>query len=268
MDQRTPPPADFRAEAVAASEELLAAWRRKSPAAAEADAVESGLSYCIRTDLDGPSIMRRHARFMRIGMVLTIGFLIAGIVALTVNSRAEKKGATDQEALSMAFVGCACAGFLACAFYCAKAHVRLLRRVAADRLAVERTGSSKPVILSLEDGQTFQKLKAAPEDIGAVLLHPASRCVQIEGVTHRYMIYADDVLGMEFARTPNSRAFVIQYAIGPRSLRIALFDSRLRTEFKLQIIGGRSRVFDQIQATLESENRSATGVTAAREAGA
>jgi len=243
---------DFRDEAVTASEASLAqcGWHRQAPA--EGDLVESGLSYCVKAEGDGQGALRRLRRRMLVAFLL--GFVLLGmaIVAIGVNSRAEKTGAPHSEAVMLVLAGSGVVGFLTLLFYAVTAHRRVARRLVLNRILVERGGASEPVFVCIEDGQTFQKPKLLPEDIGAVILHPASRCVQIEGVTHRYMIYAEDVLKMDCVKAPAYQALTIEYTIDPTNLQIALFDARFTSEVKRQTIGSRNKFFHEIQAILAS----------------
>ena len=253
MSRTSAPKGDFRDTAVAASNAILSRWRQDSGASVDADPVESGLSYCVKADTDGRSVMRRLKRKTLAALILAFGLIISAIFPLRADSLAKKRGTPYNETALVTLGACSVLGGMAALFYGVTVHGRLVRRVARDRISVEREGASRPVVITIEDGLTFEKAKAVPEDIGAVILHPASRCVQIEGVTHRYMIYADDVLEAECRKTPTNRALVIEYAIGSSSLRIALFDYRLSSEFKRQLIGGRNRLFDRILAVLETD---------------
>lgn len=253
MSTTPTPNADFRDEAVAASEAILMGWRKLEGPPANADPVESGYSYCVGTDADGSSILRRLKRKTITALVLGFGLMILAMIPLGADSRAKKQATPRHQAALLGLAAGAVLGGLAAFFYGATVHRRLVLRVARDRITVEREGASRPVVITVEDGRTFEKAKAVPEDIGAVILHPASRCVQIEGVTHRYMIHADDVLEAECRKMPTSRALVIEYAIGASSLRIAIFDYRLSSESKRQLVGGRNKLFDRILAVLESE---------------
>jgi hypothetical protein len=254
MSRTSGPKTDFRDAAVAASDGILSQWRQDSGASGDAaDPVESGFSYCVKADADGRSVMRQLKRKTLAALILAFGLIIFAIFPSRADSLAKKRGTPYNETALVTLGACGVLGGMTALFYGVTVHSRLVRRVARDRISVEREGASRPTIITIEDGQTFEKPKAVPEDIGAVILHPASRCIQIEGVTHRYMIHADDVLEADCRKTPTSRALVIEYAIGATSLRVALFDLRLSSEFKRQTIGGRNKLFDRILAVLESD---------------
>lgn len=238
-----PVTSDFRDAAVAESERLLAE-RAREEGRAFAEPMEAGISYCLRAEGEGASALRRFKWKTLGSMALGVGGLIGGAVLA---ARAES-GEGDAAVLPLA-VACSLGGFFFL-FFGATLQGRVVRRVARDRITTEREGASKPLVMSVEDGRSFKKMKAVPEDVGAVILHESSRCMQIEGLTHRYLIYGDDVFEMEVEKTPSSEALVIQYGIGDESLRIALFHHGLGAEFKRQTIGGRNKVFERIRKSV------------------
>lgn len=244
--RNSPAAADFRQAAVAASEAILA--QQGVTPGGPADPVEAGVSYCIPAEGDGRAALRTLKWRVIVGLALGMAGLAGGAFLAV---RAEKNPDASTRLLTLGTV-CSASGMLLL-FYGATVQRRLVRKVARDRITVPREGASKPLVVSIEDGRTYEKMKAVPEDVGAVILHPGSHCVQIEGLTHRYMIYADDVDEMTVKKTPNSQALVLRYRVGKASLHLALFYNGLGAELKRQTVGGRNRGLEQIRATLEVE---------------
>jgi hypothetical protein len=111
-----------------------------------------------------------------------------------------------------------------------RAHIR-------QRLKIE--GVKAPVV-EVEETATYSKMKAVSEDLGLLLMYPETRCVVIEGLTHRYVIYANDVLLVRPVQGATTIGLGIQYLVGSGKrvpLDITLHRQSLWVELKKQTIG-------------------------------
>jgi hypothetical protein len=125
---------------------------------------------------------------------------------------------------------------------------RKVRRHVAQRVRLD----GRPPIVELEETRTFSKMKAVTEDLGVVLMYPEQRCVVIEGVTHRYLIYAEDVVEVRPVAGPTSSGFGIHYLAAGEPLDITLTYQTVWMELKRQTVGaGRNPILEQIAATLQ-----------------
>jgi hypothetical protein len=124
---------------------------------------------------------------------------------------------------------------------------RKVRRHVARRLQLD----GRHPIVELEDTTTFSKMKAVTEDLGVALAYPEQRCVVIEGISHRYLIYADDVTLLREVPGPTASGLGIQYLAAGERLDLTLTYQTVWAELKRQTIGARrNTVLEQIAAAL------------------
>jgi hypothetical protein len=237
---------DFRDDAVAASEEILAGI----------DPANAGVSFCLRGAEDGEEFLRSARRRM-----LTIaGFGIAGIVIgglialwLKISGATSESDEWKKLGLALAFSG---GGFVLLFTQLAMLR-RLVRRRVRERLDAlgERAEDLKAVAITLENSFTADTPKLIPEDAGVLILQPEQRSVRIEGLTHRYFIRAEDTLsvtvaGGEMHSSPRVR---VAYRIGDDGdvvLDISLTPDSTMKQVGLGLTGKVPALFDQVRACL------------------
>lgn len=244
--------ADFREQAEAASVYLVRDYERRQGRPLT-DPLDGGFSCCVPVPGDGKAMVRTLKSKTIVALVL--GFAGLGGGALLISR-------VPDDAPPIRFILpilCSLGGF-AMLLHGQMASRRMVRSLAADRLSRATGGGTPPVFVSIEDAATCEKMKGSPEDVGAVILFPAGRCIRIEGLIHRYRIQAADVVSTELRKTPSSRALLIRYRIGPAELHLAVFDNRLVTAFRRRF-GLHEPLYRKIQQVLtDQEMRTTSGV--------
>ena len=232
-----------------------------NPAAAD-DPTAAGLSLCVRAPGDGEAVRRRERVSVIFRLVVGFAGLLAGAVCGKV-STAAKDGSPPLglgENAWLAVGGVGSVGGILLMLQAPHAQRRRARRHIDRRL---RLDGLKPPVVEVEETATFSTMKAVSEDVGLLLLYPPQRCVVVEGLTHRYVIYADDVLWARPVHGASNVGLGIQYMVGGGvrlPLDITIYQQSVWVELKRQTVGsGRSRLMEEVLAIL----RATTDVTAA-----
>jgi hypothetical protein len=77
------------------------------------------------------------------------------------------------------------------------------------------------IIVRVEDASTYERFKLVVEEHG--ILYPCGDdCVRIEGVTHRYLIRARDVVQLKHVKRGIADVVFLSYRIGPEVLGLAI----------------------------------------------
>ena len=229
---------DFRAEAVTASTELLRAH--------SGDASEAGVSYCIPADADGRDYLAELRRRSIVAMVLGIGGIAAGgVIALIAKAQSFESNRREWTVLAIA-LACTLSGFAALF-----GMVRRIRRLVRQRVG-QRLGEIPPEALriTLENAATYQQMKLVPDDAGIMLFHPAERCLAIEGITHRYLIHADDVADLSMGGGEANRSVRIVYRIGVATLGITVSPDAIAAQVLAGLTGRLGNFFDRVRACI------------------
>ena len=81
-----------------------------------------------------------------------------------------------------------------------------------------------PIVASIENIETANRLKLADEDAAAVYPDPARRLVVLEGYSHRYVIRGEDVVDCTLNRRLNVQGVHISFRVcsGPVVLKLRL----------------------------------------------
>ena len=81
-----------------------------------------------------------------------------------------------------------------------------------------------PIVASIENIETANRLKLADEDAAAVYPDPARRLVVLEGYSHRYVIRCEDVVDCTLNRRLNVQGVHISFRVcsGPVVLKLRL----------------------------------------------
>jgi hypothetical protein len=212
---------DFRSEAVEASQVLLA------PVAGDAEAVT--LSSCTRIHDDAnDEVCRRFRRAMRFGTIFAISI---GMLAVLVGGVGMLLG----EELGVLIAVGLLLGVLLFSGVSIEWRDRKVRRLVSAR-GVELTPRIR--CIRIENALTYNSLKVVPEDLAMVCVDPARHCVRLEGLSHRYIIYAADVTHLAVRRMPGQCSTAITYRIGAMQLALTLAESQSNVfELLLQAVG-------------------------------
>lgn len=244
---------DFREQAVFVSEAALRELAASNPAAGEP--TQAGVSLCVRAPGDGQAVRRREKVSVILRLIFGFGGVAAGAILAAATS--EKRGPPP--------LGLSRGRWLAVAMVCslggigimldsAGAQRRRTRRHISSRLKLD---GLKPPVVEVEETATYSKMKAVSEDVGLLLTYPETRCVVIEGLTHRYVIYANDVLLVRPVQGSTTIGLGIQYLVGSgkrAALDITLHRQSLWVELKKQTIGSQGdRVMDQVAEVLRPQ---------------
>ena len=100
----------------------------------------------------------------------------------------------------------------------------------------DKVGAKNLWPVTLQDASTYHVNKLVPEDMGLLMLDPASHRIVIEGVLYRYLIYSEDVTKIKQVKSTLTHATVeIRFWTGREELRInvssALLQDQLRYGF-------------------------------------
>jgi hypothetical protein len=236
---------DFRQRAFDASRAALRG-PRGSEAAHAPDILAARLSLCVPTTNDADAIRATLRRSLVIYMVLGIGGIAAGgIIAFW---RKQTHAIDGPEFDSWLYVALAnsLSGFFFL-FLGIRRERQFTRQVVLNRLGAPLPGPA--VYVDLNQPADLEKVKLVAHDVAMLFAHPQVRCVQIEGITARYVIYGQDVVRLEKVHTGKSVAVILAYQIGEAMLELALKDSGVWAETQGQLIK-RSPLLGLLRETL------------------
>ena len=206
------PTGDFRDRAVAAS---LAAIRRAG--GSTADASSAGTSYCLPRAEN-----TRGIRAMLRCNALAIVFVALPAIAMSPLFLVPASPLAH-DPWSMALGIALAIGGLGLLVSLPPNEARIVQRHIVRTVGDYRLDPNAPSYpVRVEDTHTWQKLKAIAEDLGVIRLFAESRCVQIEGVFYRYLIYANDVKRIEQVRSGTNEKVHVTYQIGSEVLELTL----------------------------------------------
>ncbi|MCX5662349.1 MAG: hypothetical protein NTW19_21935 [Planctomycetota bacterium] len=185
--------ADFRDAAVAASEQRLATIEaergREFP-----DPALAGISYCLPAGGDASSVVKTLRLIIAARLILCVITLPGLLLIVNLYAMSDSKPTLDAQTvwlLALAYVVCSF-GLILSSFGATRSliarHIR--GRMAAAGLApLDRALSAE-----LEEPGRIWSFGMMADDRGYIVFHKQERRVQIEGLTHRYMIRAEDVV--------------------------------------------------------------------------
>jgi hypothetical protein len=239
---------DFRAAAAVESERLLTDLQRDTSNRL-ADPIEAGISYCLPVLGLGRDAMKRFALASVLALVCGLGGLIVGAL---IGAKPEILGGGRDDwwiiAIAVAFSVTGIASLLSSSVV----QRWLVRRSVRARIGeVRRFDGPAPINVGIEDSRTYSKMKVVPEDLAVIVLHPENRCLQIEGVCYRYLVYADDVVAADQLTIPQGQACRLHYAVGEEVVSLALVPISPLTEFKRQTVGGQLSLVKAVLQTLD-----------------
>lgn len=199
------------------------------------DPVINGLSGCLPAPEDSRRVRAHLRRVWTIAIVLGVaGILCGGVLAFRL--RLIHSSIHSIPMPSLMFAGAFTLGGFVAIFAGLYAGRRIVRNHLRSRALMGGTVTGeRPIPVTVEDPQTFRRLKVSPEDTGLLAIHPDRRCVVIEGLNFRYIIHAADFVGLTRLHTPHSEALCIEYRVAPQlTLRIALVAMSVRSEIGRQ----------------------------------
>ena len=241
-------PPDFRDAAVAASEAALDELARRDPSLRQ-DPLRAGVSLCLRAPGGGEAVRRRLKWDVVLRLVLGFAGLLGGALLAGYAERSSKvaPSAVPRGPWLAVGVGCSVVGMVSL-LGAVGATRRRVRRHVRGRLTLHQAGDA---VVEVEPTETFSKMKAVSEDLGLLLLYPDRRCLVVEGLTHRYLVHARDVVAVREVPGSTTVGAGILYSAGGQPLDITLGHQSLWVELKRQTIGsGRDRVLEKIVKTL------------------
>lgn len=238
---------DFRADAISASEEALRALGQ----GAVNSPTEAGISYCIPAPANAANVVRllKLAIFagIAIGGVLVLAGVGLYLFSYTIHLFA---GLVRYLAIMISVIG-----FSLC-FLPATLEQRLARSFLQRHVGdFWSDGSISPIFVSIEHAQTYSKFKVLAEDSAYMVLYRESRCIEIEGMRCRYMIYGPDVKSISLH--PNGRTTMLTYDASGAELELAIVP-RPSDSSKTMTSFGRD-TFRNIQAVLATPTRVGKG---------
>ncbi|MCA9122527.1 MAG: hypothetical protein H6822_03300 [Planctomycetaceae bacterium] len=225
------PPRDFRDEAAAISLKLVAdSFGRPS--------AELGQSLCL--PVENPSDLRGVKWSLLFRLVFGIGGIAAGGILAMVFEKFPA-GFQRYETPALVLAGIFSIGGICLLISSAGAARSFSRRRLGERYeAVWALGSPiKPLGVSVEDADTFSKMKLVPEDLAWIGFDLSRRMLLIEGLRYRYLIHSADVINIEQVAGPTATGVAITYFVGSASLRIALQYDSVKHELRRQTIGAK-----------------------------
>ena len=200
---------DFRGEAVEASRVLL------SPVAGDVEAL--AVSSCTRIDgADTEAACRRVQWALWLGSVFGIAMITLPPILIVA-------------ALLLDLIWLILVAIAVAAGMIVLTLIQIWRRTVQLRAIVVARGLELPPharCVTIENALTYSSLKFVPEDM-AILLMDAPRCrVRLEGLRHRYLIYAADVVSLSVRRGPAQSSTSVTYRSGSTTLSLTLAENQ------------------------------------------
>jgi hypothetical protein len=228
---------DFRDAAVAASQELL------QVVPSQVKPADTGLSLCLRVAPEEVWNARTAAVVQTLLSFIWIPGLGLGGLLLDKATPSRDPGLF---ALAMVLLGGSLVVLvlLMLGFFSKVGGLRA--RVAQRRgslLSVDQL--SQATSAELENGLTYDVPKITPEDLVLLVAEPAAGRLLLEGASHRYVIFREDVVSVQFGR-PN----FVTYRIGDVQLKLALVSGHLGAQVLANFGLGRNQVGQLIQSVV------------------
>jgi hypothetical protein len=214
---------DFRDRASAATTAIIGPWPESGLAGIEG--VDASL--CSPAETDPRPVLKRLSSLEVILSYVFLGCCIAGSASIYITAGFRESGDRPSADLSR-FVGRSIGtfGILILIFQIFGFRWfqgrRLLRRFARRSGSLLTSPNGDRLVIRLEDAATFHLPKFTPEDWCVCALDPVRRRLLIEGVSHRYVVRAQDVVGVWPVPRGSSTSIFIQWRVGAEELLVAL----------------------------------------------
>jgi hypothetical protein len=202
--------ADFRRAAVQASVDFLP---NCGVAADDVDLTRCGASLCLAAGGD-PQWFRRHCRRLMLSvLVFGVGTIVAGFaVATVVSPRLDGRWRFAAVGAGAALVVGGNAVMVSAKRVESGALVQYRRSTRAAKPTF--APAFAPIVVTVEDPGTVQKIKTVTEDVAELFVDASRRVVVIEGFSHRYVIWAADVVAARIRRTASVDFVVVTFRVG------------------------------------------------------
>ena len=249
---------DFRDDAVAASRAAM----MSSGGANAVDLTSTGTSVCVPAPGDAAKFRRVLAAGVSTVILVALGGLAAGIIAIPMLGRAGiipsrgVRGLPLYGWLSGAAVLIGYAAMINAVTVRNALFLRWLRCQAGLRPLMplaRRTG-----IVSIEDPVTASRIKLVEDDLAAVFPDPTRRLILLEGYSHRYVIRAEDVVEFYPKVFINVPSVVIAFRVGGSEHVLRLKLSQVVLTFRR---GASGRPWSPLPDTLQRTFGIPMGVT-------
>lgn len=229
--------ADFRSEACLISARFLAA---RGLTNAYPDLTRCDASLCVPAPHDRDAVRARLRRAILGTSFVGFGFLIVGaIFGATNDSLPLPRDISISIAIAFGAVG------MLTTFSMVNVQNALvrreLRRLAASIPAFNPTENI--INLSIENPETLRVVKVVTEDFALCYCDASRQLIVIEGISHRYVIRAADIISMNIHQPASTRFAVIVFQIADSSttLQIAISYNGFLIELKRQLSANTSQ---------------------------
>ena len=214
--------------------------------------LDLGLSLC--HPIPDPPSRARSALYLIGGLVVGFTGIGAGTLILAIGgSQPGNAAANDWVSLTLGM--CCTLGGLAALFggvFVSRGWVRRQLGERGQPQSLPDGTKAKPHRIGIEDAATFEKMKLHPEDEGHLFLDPARHAVLIEGLSHRYTIFREDLVAMIQVFANGSLGVRIIYYVGDATLdmTVSQVDS-FKHQLRAQTIGAKTApLLSELRAVL------------------
>ena len=218
--------------------------------------LDLGLSLC--HPVPDPPSRARSALYLTGGLVVGIaGFGAGPLILVSGASQPGNAAANDWVLLTLGM--CCTLGGLAALFggiFLSRGWVRRQLGERGQPQSFPDGTKAKPYRIEIEDAATFEKLKLQPEDQGHLFLDPARHAVLIEGLSHRYTIFCEDLVAMIQVFANGSLGVRIIYYVGDATLDMTVSQSgSLKHHLRAQTIGAKTApLLPELRAVLGDDD--------------
>ena len=232
-------PADFRSQAVAASEAL----QRTLPRGVSLE--KSQISYCL---VRQPCLTRLRAPIkvtaVACGVLGLSGVTAGGIIGLL-----KRDMLADNASLFAITICCFFGGILLMLLptYVERWIVR--HHLSQPDDDYDSGAESKGIHISLEYALTYSSIKLLAEDVGLIYFHPEDHYVKIDGLSYEYVVQSKDVVDLSLHS--DGKSVLLSYRVGEELLELAIAPRGVLPELKRQTVGSSRGLFMKMQAALK-----------------
>ena len=230
---------DFRDEAAAASEVVLAEAPGRDPLLA-------GASLCAAVYPDGPPRSVNPLTKLIVGLVLLGG----GVTMIVVSFEGGKVVNPLLLGAGIAVVlGMLISGSLIMTMLKRRTRARIVGPMRPGQPVINLNEIDEAIFVLIENGNTYRRAKVIPEDRGFLVIDRENRRLQVEGDLYRYVIRAQDVQDLRFTQAMTIGAIDVVYQVGAVELRLAIYHLGSNISWKSMSVTSRM-LYDMIEDAL------------------